>query len=103
MALDSDHPALVRLRAWCAARSIGHKGSLMSKGNGWRAELTFSDDPVRIAASGKTPEAAIARVVESAIGFREQHERMRDGAINTFGTLSGRGTPVNPPKTDAPA
>jgi len=101
MAPDSDHPALVRLRAWCVERAVSHKGSLVKRGNGWRAELTFSDDPVRIAASGKTPEAAIARVVESAIGFREQHERMRDGAINTFGTLSGRGTPVSL-KTEAP-
>lgn len=103
MTPDSDHPALVRLRAWCAERGVSHKGSLVKKGSGWRAELKFSDDPVRIAASGQTPEAAIARVVESAIGFREQHEQMRDGSINTFGTLSGSDTPANHRETNVPA
>lgn len=95
MAPDSDHPALVRLRAWCAARGIAYRGSLVKDGKFWRAGLRFSDSNIRFNAPAETADDAIARVVETAISWRDKDEqRDAGGPVNGMGTLSGRERPA---------
>ena len=93
MAPDSDHPALVRLRAWCAARGIDYKGSLVKDGKFWRARLRFSDSNLRFNAPADTKEEAIERVVGQAMVWREKDELNPPFPINSIGALSGNDTP----------
>ena len=80
----------MRLRAWCKARGIGHKGSLVKDGKFWRAGLRFSDSNIRFNAPAETMDEAIERVVEQALVWRARDEqRDADRTINGMGTLSG--------------